>query len=112
MRASRPFREAQIELLKDPENAALYLEEALAAGDMDAFKLALRNVAEARLGGMTALSERTELNRESLYRALSEEGNPTLDTLTKVMHALGLRLSVTPERAGQPERQAAAIGAE
>lgn len=98
MKASRPFRETQIELLKDPEAAALYLEEALAAGDTDAFKLALRNVAEARLGGMSALSERTQLNREALYRSLSESGNPTLETLTKVMNALGLRISVTVER--------------
>ena len=98
MKASRPFRETQIELLKDPKAAALYLEEALAAGDTDAFKLALRNVAEARLGGMSALSERTKLNREALYRSLSEGGNPTLETLTKVMNALGLRISVTVER--------------
>jgi probable addiction module antidote protein len=97
MRASRPFRKTQIELLEDAENAALYLEEALAAGDLEAFKLALRNVAEARLGGMSALSERTALNREALYRSLSRRGNPTLETLTKVMHALGLRISVAVE---------------
>jgi DNA-binding phage protein len=54
MRASRPFRATQLAQLKGPESAALYLEEALAAGDTDAFKLALRNVAEARLGGMSA----------------------------------------------------------
>jgi probable addiction module antidote protein len=97
MKASRPFRETQIEQLKDSASAALYLEEALAAGDIDAFKLALRNVAEARLGGMGALSERAELNREALYRSLSKEGNPTLETLTKVMRALGLRISVAVE---------------
>jgi probable addiction module antidote protein len=105
MRASRPFRATQLAQPKDPESAALYLEEALAAGDTDAFKLALRNVAEARLGRMSALSERTQLNREALYRALSEDGNPTLETLTKVMRALGLRISVTVERmaAHQPD---------
>ena len=97
MRASRPFRETRIELLHDPESAALYLDEALAAGDMVAFKLALRNVAEARLGGMGALAERTALNREALYRSLSEGGNPTLETLTRVMHALGLRIAVAVE---------------
>lgn len=69
MKASRPFRATQIELLEDPENAALYLEEAPAAGDTAAFELALRTVAEARLGGMSALSQRTDLNREALYRA-------------------------------------------
>jgi probable addiction module antidote protein len=105
VRVSRPFRKTQIELLDDAASAALYLEEALAAGDVDAFKLALRNVAEARLGGMSALSERTALNREALYRALSKRGNPTLETLTKVMHALGLRISVAvePMTARRPE---------
>lgn len=97
MKASRPFRDTLIDQLKDPNSAALYLEEALAAGDAAAFKLALRNVAEARLGGMSALSERAGLNRESLYRALSKRGNPTLQTLTRVMQALGLRISVTAE---------------
>jgi probable addiction module antidote protein len=97
MRASRPFRDTQIALLKDPASAALYLEEALAAGDVDAFKLGLRNVAEARLGGMGALSEHAGLNREALYRSLSKGGNPTLATLTQVMRALGLRISVVVE---------------
>jgi probable addiction module antidote protein len=95
--ASRPFRATQLAQLKDPASAALYLEEALAAGDTDAFKLALRTAAEARLGGMSALSERTQLNREALYRSLSKSGNPTLETLTKVMRALGLRISVTAD---------------
>jgi probable addiction module antidote protein len=105
LRASRPFRATQLAQLKDPESAALYLEEALAAGDTAAFKLALRNVAEARLGGMSALSGRTQLNREALYRSLSQGGNPTLETITKVMRALGLRISVTVERtaAYQPD---------
>lgn len=112
MRSSRPFRTTQRELLKDAENAALYLEEALAVGDTSAFKLALRNVAEARLGGMSALSEATELNREALYRALSGEGNPTFETLSKVMHALGLRISVRPEHNSQANATAEPLGAE
>lgn len=107
MGASRPFQATQLAQLRDPDSAALYLEEALAAGDIDAFKLALRNVAEARLGGMSALSERTRLNREALYRSLSKGGNPTLDTLTKVMHALGLRISVTVEPTASPQADAA-----
>lgn len=102
MKASRPFHDTQIEQLKDPNSAAVYLEEALLAGDTAAFKLALRNVAEARLGGMSALSERADLNRESLYRTLSDRGNPTLKTLTRVMRALGLRLSVAVESTSAP----------
>ena len=97
MKPSSPFRETQLEMLQDAKLAALYLEEALAAGDIELFKLALKNVADARLGGMTALSKSTDITRESLYRALSAKGNPRLDTLTKVLHALGLRISVTPE---------------
>ena len=105
MRASRPFRDTQLKQLQDPASAALYLEEALAAGDTDAFKLALRNVAEVQLGGMTALSRRTDLNREALYRSLSAEGNPTLDTVIKVLRALGLRMSIAVENlaAREPE---------
>jgi probable addiction module antidote protein len=54
---------------------------------------------------MSALSERAQLNGEALYRSLSKSGNPTLETLTKVMRALGLRVSVTTKRtaAHQPD---------
>ena len=101
MSASRPFTETQLEMLKDPELAAMYLEEALAEGDMELFKTALKNVADARVGGMTALSRETDLNREHLYRLLSDKGNPTLDTLTKLLDALGLRIAVRPAAASQ-----------
>lgn len=83
-------------LLSDPEAAASYLEMCLEDGDMELFKLALKQVAEARLGGMSALAKETDLNREALYRSLSEKGNPRFDTLNKVLHAIGLRISVTP----------------
>jgi len=51
MRTSRPFSETLNEMLKDPEQAALYLETCLEAGDMELFTMALRDVADAR-GGM------------------------------------------------------------
>ena len=57
--------------------------------------VALRTVAEA-MGGMTALAARTGQSRETLYRTLSEKGNPRLDTLTAVLSAFGLRLAVAP----------------
>ena len=96
-KASRSFDKTRNEVLKDPQVAAIYLEEILADGNMEIFTAALKNVAKARLGGMTALSDRTNLGRETLYRTLSKRGNPRLETLTKVLHALGLRISVTPE---------------
>ena len=94
MKVRVPFNESRKEMLKDPELAAMYLEESLQEGNMEEFKQALKHVAEARLGGMGALSKTTRLNRVSLYRALSEKGNPRLDTLTKVLSAVGLKIGV------------------
>lgn len=85
-----------IEALKDPAEAAAYLNAALEEGDKEAFLLALRNIAEAN-GGMKAVAEKAHLNRESLYRTLSRKGNPEIRTLFNLLHGVGLRLSVTPE---------------
>jgi probable addiction module antidote protein len=84
-----------IESLKDPVEAAAYLEAAISEGDRHALLLALRNVAAAH-GGMAAIAEQTGLSRESLYRAFSARGNPTVATLSNVLSATGLRLSVQP----------------
>jgi probable addiction module antidote protein len=75
----RKFKEYHIEQLRDPEDAKIYLSVALEEyeedGDIEAFLLAVKDVAEAR-GGLSKLSERTSLTRQSLYKALSEKGNP------------------------------------
>mgnify|MGYP001551120469 FL=1 len=94
MERSRPYPEFLKEALSDPLEAAGYLNVALEDGDKELFLIALRNVAEARLGGMSKLAEATGLNRESLYRMLSGKGNPELKSLDKLLHALGLRISV------------------
>jgi probable addiction module antidote protein len=62
------------------------------------FLLALRDVAEARLGGIGGLAQQSGLNRETLYRTLSEQGNPELTSLDKLLHAVGLRLAVEVDR--------------
>ncbi len=94
-KASRPFDfSTRDELLKNHEYAALYLEECLIDGDLELFQAALRDVAKAQ-GGMQALAKEAELNRESLYRALSKKGKPQMETMTKVLSALGMRFSVT-----------------
>lgn len=62
-------------------------------GDARTVPVALRTVADA-LGGIGALAEKTGLSRESLYRTLSEQGNPRLDTLETILAAFGLRISV------------------
>lgn len=66
--------------------------DALASGDPAIITSALGLIARAR--GMSALAKETGLSRETLYKALSEGGNPTLDTLMKVTQALGVRLSI------------------
>lgn len=94
---TQPLNTTSQHLLKDPEVAAKYLEEILADGNMELFTAALKDVADARLGGISALSKKTELNREQLYKTLSKNGNPRLDTLSEVLHAVGLRVAVAPD---------------
>ena len=91
---SIPYQDYLIEALADPIEAAGYLNAALEDGDKELFLLALRNVAEARLGGMSQLAAASGLNRESLYRMLSGKGNPELKSLDKLLHALGLKIAV------------------
>lgn len=102
---SRSYQTELVEALKDPEEAAEYLNAALEEGDAEAFLLALRNVAEAR-GGVGRLSASAGLNRESLYRTLSGQGNPRLRNLGALLHAMGLRLAVEVE----PRKQVTAAG--
>ncbi len=85
------------EALADPEEAAAYLNAALEEGEQEIFLMALRDVAEAR--GFTRLARETSLNRENMYRILSEKGNPQLSSLRILLDSLGLRLAVEPKRA-------------
>lgn len=97
MPTSRSYRDSLLEALQAPEEAAAYLDAALEAGDRVAFLLAIRNVVDAR-GGMSRMAKDTGLNRENLYRALSEQGNPELTSLDKLLKGLGLRLAVEVDR--------------
>jgi probable addiction module antidote protein len=89
---TRDYRESLLYDLQDPGEAAAYLTAALEEGDSAVFLLALRDVADAR--GMSMLAAKAQLNRENLYRMLSEYGNPQLDSLTALLDALDLRLAV------------------
>ncbi len=93
MVTSRKYQNSLIEALRDPKEAAAYLDAALEAGDRGAFLLAIRNVIDA-LGGMSQMARHTGLNRENLYRVLSEQGNPELNSLEKLLKGMGLRLAV------------------
>lgn len=89
------------ELRADRELALEYLKAAMESldnpDDRAAGLLALRTVAEA-YGGLAAVAAQAGISRESLYRALSPKGNPTLKTLLAVLKTVGMRLSVEPER--------------
>ena len=80
--------------LRAPEDAAAYLSAALEENDPAAFRRALGDV--ARAGRMSAVAEATGLGRESLYKALSQAGNPSLATVQRVVAALGFTLAVVP----------------
>lgn len=82
--------------LQDAANAAEYVNAAIEDGDKAVLLLALRDVAKAR-GGMTAVAEKAQLGRESLYKMLSERGNPEFKSIASVLHGMGLRLTVEPD---------------
>jgi probable addiction module antidote protein len=108
MARSRSYKEGLFKRLQDPQEAAAYLDAVLEQGDQDVFLLALRDVAEARLGSMSELAQQSGLNREALYRTLSAKGNPELVSLDKLLHAVGLRLSVEVDLGQRIEQAASA----
>jgi probable addiction module antidote protein len=81
------------EHLKTNEDMAAYLDACLEEGDPALVAAALGDIARAR--GMSQIARDTGLGRESLYKALSPEGNPELATIMKVARALGLKLHAT-----------------
>ncbi|MDO9181840.1 MAG: putative addiction module antidote protein [Bacteriovorax sp.] len=96
-KASVDYREALIETLRgNEEEQLLYLKSTLEDNwdAPEAFLLSLKTIAEAR--GFKNFAEEAGLSRESLYRTLSADGNPKLDTVFKMLHALGVKLTVEP----------------
>jgi probable addiction module antidote protein len=83
--------------VKTPDDAIAYIEAALEEAGTEGIKAALRVIAES--DGMSALTRKTVLNREGLYRAMSEEGDPKLAKLNAILDALCLRLNVTQKSA-------------
>lgn len=88
------------EYLATPEDIAAYLEAVFATGEQKTIQMALGTVARSK--GISALATQTGLSRETLYKALSEEGDPRFSTLKSVLNALGLQLSIVPISAPEP----------
>lgn len=86
----RPFDPANY--LETGEDVLFYLEAAMVGNDPRHIARALGDVARSK--GMSEIARMTGLGRQALYTALSESGNPTLETLTAVLGALGLELTV------------------
>jgi probable addiction module antidote protein len=88
---TRPYREALLEALLDPEEAANYLNVAL-EDSPEMFRKACLNVIQARQ--VAKVAKKAGVTRENLYRSFSAAGNPTLETLHAVLEAIGLHLGV------------------
>lgn len=105
MPRSKRYKELLIESLKSPKEALAYLNTILEEtrdGSEESQRLllmALKDIAEAQ-GGIGLLAEKTGLGRESLYKTLSSKGNPRLNTLTTLIHAMGfdLKFCLQPRR--------------
>lgn len=82
--------------LKSESDKIAYLEAALEDGDSGVVAAALGDIARAK--GMTKVAQQAGLGRESLYKALSAEGNPELGTVLRVVRALGIKLHATAFR--------------
>ena len=89
----KPKKFDAVDFLDSDEALVEYLNVALEENDPQYFAKALGNVARAK--GMSSVSEATGLGRQSLYRALSDDGNPRIDTLFRVLEALEIRLAIT-----------------
>lgn len=96
-KTKKSYQEDLIQSLKDMKEAAAYLNAAMEEGDRELFLLALRNIAEAQ-GGISAIAEKANLNRENLYRMLSRRGNPEIKSLLTLLHAMGLKLTVKVQK--------------
>ena len=94
-----PAKDYVLKRLGDPATAAAYLSATVEDDDPRAFLQALRNVTEAQ-GGIGKVADLSGLNRQQLYRTLSDKGNPELRSLLKILSVSGLRLEVTAKPRG------------
>jgi len=99
-----PAKDYLLKRLQDPATAAAYLNAAVEDEDPGAFLQALRNVTDTQ-GGIGRVANLAGLNRQQLYRTLSEHGNPELRSLVRILSASGLRLEVTPKEPPRASRR-------
>jgi probable addiction module antidote protein len=107
---TRDYSSWRLEKLADPQIAKEYLNDALEDGSPEMFLKALLNVTQAQ-NNVAAVAEKAGIKRETIYRAFSRRGNPTLGTLNSVLGVLGLQLNVTTRgsRSSKSESGSSAI---
>lgn len=98
MPRSTDYNKRLLKQLKDPEEAAAFLNAVLEEGDLKLFIKALGKVAEAR-GGMTQLAAKTRVSRMGLYKVFSDRGNPGFATVEHILAAFNLRFRIQPAKA-------------
>jgi probable addiction module antidote protein len=102
------YRASLLEALLDPVEAEAYLKAGL-EDSIPAFLKALKNVISAHQ--MAKVAKDSGLQRETLYRSFSEQGNPTLGTLSSVLNAVGLRLTVEADSRIRTSKRRARVNA-
>jgi len=95
MKKSKSFQKSLIKTLKDPVEAAEYINAVLKENDVDLLLVALQDVAKAH-GGLAKLSRKAKLNRGNLYKMLHRNGHPYHRSIVNVLKAIGLRFAVVP----------------
>jgi probable addiction module antidote protein len=93
-RITESYKDYLHDLLKDPVEAAEYINAALDEEDERVFLRVLKDVVEAH--GVGEVAKSAHLNRENVYRIFRERGNPRLSSLEALLHAVGLQLTVKP----------------
>ena len=84
--------------LETEDDIAAYLEAVISEGDDDPAYITRALGVVARARNISQLARDTGMSREGIYKALSEDGNPSFATVAKIARALGLRIAVAPER--------------
>ncbi len=96
MPRSESYNKFLMKHLKNPREAAAYLNAVLEEGNPQLFLKALKKVTEAR-GGMAQLATKAKVSRVGLYKVFSDRGNPEFKTIENILDAFHLRLAVQPQ---------------
>ena len=96
----RNFDDLLEEYLQNPDFALCFLNQALADDDINAFKKSLKDIIKIH-GNISAIAKKANVSRGTLYKLMSDKGQPEIGTVLKVFHALGYDVTVTQRQPSQ-----------